>query len=216
MNIDTILRILVPKDHSFLPLFDKAAENLIGAARLLKELMSATGSEAFEAIYIKIKDVEHKGDDITKATYHQLNKSFITPFEREDIHELISHIDDVVDSINGIARRMHLYKPKNILPEFSLMADILLEASHEISNAIRGLHDPIINIESIRKSCNRLKELESHADDIFFTATSGLFENEEDPIELMKNNKIMEMLERSINDSEDVAETIKSVLIKLA
>ena len=115
MNIDSFLKFFVPKDHSFFPLFESDAHNLVKATELLKELMASTSTaEEHERIYKEIQDVEHIGDEITNKTYEQLNKSFITPFDREDIHELTAHIDDVVDSINGISRRICLYKPKKL------------------------------------------------------------------------------------------------------
>src|SRR4030042_2517788 len=132
MNIDKFLKFFVPKDHSFHPLFEAAAKNLVKAAELLNELMSTTEQEEHEKIYKEIKDVEHIGDDITDKTYEQLNKSFITPFDREDIHELTAHIDDVVDSINGVSRRICLYKPKKLLPVYRQMADMINEDGKEI------------------------------------------------------------------------------------
>jgi len=101
MTIDSFLKFFVPKDHSFFPLFESDAQNLVKAAELLKELMASTDIGEHERINREIKEVEHIGDGITDRTYEQLNKSFITPFDREDIHELTAHIDDVVDSING-------------------------------------------------------------------------------------------------------------------
>ena len=112
MNIDRFLKFFVPKDHSFFPLFESDANNLVKAAELLKELLASGEIDAHERLYKDIRDIEHIGDDITNKTYEQLNKSFITPFDREDIHELTANIDDVVDSINGIARRICLYRPK--------------------------------------------------------------------------------------------------------
>ncbi len=115
MNIDSFLKFFVPKDHSFFPLFESDAHNLVKATNFLKSLCQVLSTvDEYERIYKEIQDVEHIGDDITNKTYEQLNKSFITPFDREDIHELTAHIDDVVDSINGISRRICLYKPKKL------------------------------------------------------------------------------------------------------
>src|SRR5512133_2191091 len=107
MNIDSILKVFVPKDHSFFPLFESDVKNLVKATGLLKEMVSTDISSEHERVYREIRDVEHIGDSITNKTYVQLNKSFITPFDREDIHELTAHIDDVVDTINGIGRRIY-------------------------------------------------------------------------------------------------------------
>ena len=139
MNIDSFLKFFVPKDHSFFPLFESAAQNLVHASELLKELMDTEVSEEHERINRIIKDIEHVGDEITDKTYDQLNKSFITPFDREDIHELASHIDDVVDYINGISRRICLYKPNNIIPVYKDMAEMIFQAAKEIEAAIHCL-----------------------------------------------------------------------------
>lgn len=216
MNIDKLLKFFVPKDHSFYPLFEEDAQNLVKAAVLLKDLMSAGDPEEFEKIHKLIKDVEHIGDEITDKTYQQLNKSFITPFDREDIHELTAHIDDVVDSINGISRRILLYKPKKLMPVYKEMAEMILEAAKEIQICIHCLNDAVANKDIITKACDKVKDIEHKVDEYYFVAVSELFEKEKDPAELLKNNKILEILERCVDEEEDVTDTIKSILIKMA
>jgi hypothetical protein len=216
MNIDSFLKFFVPKDHSFFPLFESDAHNLVKAAALLQELMSSTESLEYERIYNEIQVVEHIGDDITNKTYQQLNKSFITPFDREDIHELTAHIDDVVDSINGISRRICLYKPKKLIPVYVEMADLIYDGAKEIEGAIHCLKDPVSNKRKITDACDRVKEIEHRADELYFAGVAELFDKEEDPKELLKNNKILEILERCVDEEEDVTDTLKSILIKLA
>jgi len=216
MNIDNFLKFFVPKDHSFFPLFESDAHNLVKAAGLLKEMMASSDIDDHERINKEIKDVEHIGDEITIKTYEQLNKSFITPFDREDIHQLTSNIDDIVDSINGISRRVCLYKPKKLIPIYKEMADLIYEGAIEIENAIHCLKDPVANKEKITKACIRVKEIEHDADELYFVGVSELFEKEEDPKELLKNNKILEILERCVDEEEDVTDTLKAILIKMA
>jgi uncharacterized protein len=216
MNVDSILKFFVPKDHSFFPLFEKDAHNLVKATSLLQELMSSTESIEYERIYKEIQDVEHIGDEITNHTYEQLNKSFITPFDREDIHELTAHIDDVVDSINGIARRICLYKPKKLIPLYAEMADLIWEGAKEIETAVLCLKDPVANKRKITEACDRVKEIEHNADELYFAGIAELFEKEGDTKELLKNNKILEILERCVDEEEDVTDTLKSILIKMA
>jgi predicted phosphate transport protein (TIGR00153 family) len=216
MNIDKMLKFFVPKDHSFYPLFEEDAKNLVKAAGLLKELMSTSDTSEHERIHKEIKDVEHIGDDITDKTYQALNKSFITPFDREDIHELTANIDDVVDSINGISRRICLYKPKNLMPVYKEMAESIYEAALEIQICIHGLNDAAANKDEITRSCDNVKAIEHKADEYYYVAIAELFEKEKDPAELLKNNKILEILERCVDESEDVTDTIKSILIKMA
>jgi predicted phosphate transport protein (TIGR00153 family) len=216
MNIDSILKIFVPKDHSFFPLFESDAQNLVKASELLRELLSSVDVTEHERFYKEIRDVEHIGDDITNKTYEQLNKSFITPFDREDIHELTANIDDVVDSINGIARRICLYRPKKLMPIYKELAELVYEAAKEVETAIHCLKDPVSNKEKISRACSIVTVIEHKADEIYFTGVSELFEKEEDPKELIKNNKILEMLERCVDEEEDVTDTLKSILIKMA
>jgi uncharacterized protein len=216
MNIDTVLKFFVPKDHSFFPLFESDAQNLVKATSLLKELMHSTDTAEYERIYKEIQEIEHIGDEITNKTYEQLNKSFITPFDREDIHELTAHIDDVVDSINGISRRICLYKPKKLIPVYSKMADLICDGAAEIEKAIHCLKDPVAYKQKITDACNRVKQIEHDADELYFSGVAELFEKEEDPKELLKNNKILEILERCVDEEEDVTDTLKAILIKMA
>jgi len=216
MNIDSFLKFFVPKDHSFFPLFESDVQNLVKAAELLKELLDTNETEEHERLYKEIRDVEHIGDEITIRTYEQLNKSFITPFDREDIHELTANIDDVVDSINGIARRICLYRPKKMMTIYKEMADMIYEGAIEVEAAIHCLKDPVANKEKITKACDKVKKIEHKADELYFVGISELFEKEEDPKELLKNNKILEILERCVDEEEDITDTLKTILIKMA
>ncbi|HNR42737.1 MAG TPA: DUF47 family protein [Bacteroidales bacterium] len=216
MNIDKLLKFFVPKDHSFFPLFVEDAKNLVKAARLLNELLSSTELDDHERINKQIKELEHIGDQITDKIFQQLNKTFITPFDREDIHELAGSIDDVVDSINGISRTVCLYKPKSIMPVCGQLAQMILEGTGEINNCVINLNDAAANKDEITRACNRVTDIEHQADEIYFEAVSELFEKESNPVEILKTNKILERLERCVDEEEDVTDVIKSILIKLA
>jgi hypothetical protein len=216
MNIDSILKFFVPKDHAFFPLFEKDAQNLVKATEVLKELMTSEDIAEYERLHNEIKDIEHLGDEITVKTFEQLNKSFITPFDREDIHELTEQIDDVVDSIHGITRRIYQYKPKKLIPIYKEMAELICEAAKEIELAIHSLRDPVANKNKISKACGIVTDIEHKADELYFQGISELFEKEEDTKEVIKNNKILEMLERCVDEEEDVTDTLKTILIKMA
>jgi predicted phosphate transport protein (TIGR00153 family) len=216
MNFDKILKIFVPTDHAFFPLFKADAQNLLKVAELLKKLMAASSVEEREQLNREIKDFEHVGDEITNKTYEQLNKSFITPFDREDIHELTGNIDNVVDSINGISRRICLYKPKQLNPVFKEITDLIYDASVEINACIENLEHAADNRAKILQSCNKVNNIEHRADELYFQGIQDIFENESDPKEVIKNNKIIENLERCVDEAEDVTDTIRTILIKMA
>jgi len=216
MNIDKILKFFVPKDHSFHPLFVEDVKNMVRATELLQLMLTYSETEDHEKVHKEIKDVEHIGDQITDKTYQALNKSFITPFDREDIHELTAHIDDVVDSIDGVSRRICLYKPKKLLPVYKQMADMINEAAKEIELCIHCLSDAAANKDEITKACTNVTTIEHKADEYYYFAVAELFDKEKDPAELLKNNKILEILERCVDEEEDVTDTVKSILIKMA
>jgi predicted phosphate transport protein (TIGR00153 family) len=178
--------------------------------------MHSTDYEEHETINKEIRDYEHKGDEITTKTYEQLNKSFITPFDREDIHELASNIDDVMDSINGVSRRICLYKPKKLIAVYTELAEMIYKGALEIEKAIHCLKDAGDNRHKIMEACDKVKEYEHLADEVYFVGVAELFEKEEDTKELLKNNKILEILERCVDEEEDITDTLKTILIKLA
>jgi predicted phosphate transport protein (TIGR00153 family) len=216
MNVDSLLKFFVPKDTSFFPLFEEDSKVLIRASELLKSLMLTSAMEEREPIIKQIKSVEHEGDEITHKIYKQLNKSFITPFDREDIQSMTSAMDDVVDYINGTSQRIQLYKPKLINPLFIEFAEIISQAAKEIELSLLNLRDAGKNKEKIIQACINLNTLENKADDLYHTGISRLFEEEKDTIELIKNKEIFATLEKTVDTAEDVSDIIKTILIKMA
>jgi predicted phosphate transport protein (TIGR00153 family) len=216
MNIDKLLKFFVPKDHAFFPLFEKDALNLIKTTEVLKLLFSTEDQAQQETHITQIKELERIGDEITHSIFEQLNKSFITPFEREDIHELASNIDDVVDAINGIGQRIRLYKPKTYIPEYNKVAEIIFHAAKEIEFSVNNLKFGSRNKDKIIQSCIIINTLENKADDLYHTGLSFLFEREKDPFELIKKKEILETLEKSVDKAEDISDTIKGILVKMA
>ncbi|MDP4222963.1 MAG: DUF47 family protein [Bacteroidota bacterium] len=216
MNIDKFLKFFVPKDHSFYPLFEEDARNLLKSTELLKEQLSSTDTEVHERLHKEIKQLEHIGDQITDKSFQALNKSFITPFDREDIHELTAKIDDVVDSIDGVSRRICLYKPKKLMTVYKEMAEMIHEAALEINTCVHCLNDVGANKKEIMAACDKVKDIEHKTDEYYYFAVGELFEKEKDAAELLKNNKILEILERTVDEEEDVTDVIRAILIKMA
>ena len=125
MKLDDLLKYFVPKETAFFPLFDEDAKILIKGSDLLKDLVSTTDLDDRDAFIARIKATEKEGDRLTTKIFEQLNKSFITPFDREDIQSLASSIDDVLDNINAASQRIRLYKPKFLTPEMVNVAEMI-------------------------------------------------------------------------------------------
>jgi uncharacterized protein len=215
MKIDSLLKLFVPKDTSFFPLFEEDAKVLIRSAELLQKLMATDTIEERDPIIKQIKAVEHEGDEITHKIFQQLNKSFITPFDREDIQTLTSALDDVVDYINGASQRIGLYKPKKFPVLFKDFADVIYEAAKEIEFSVKGLQNAGKNRDKIFESCITLNTLENKADDLYHDGISTLFEFEKDTVELIKNKDIFATLEKTVDMAEDASDIFRTILIKI-
>lgn len=213
MGANKYFQFLVPKDRKFYPYFIKVAENLTEGASLLVELMKSDNWEKRKEIINTIKDREKIGDDLSHEMYELLNVTFITPFDREDIHNLITSIDDILDFINGSSQRMILLKPQNIPTEFIKLAELIYDGCKSLQRAISKL-DKINHPEEIKKECVYINEIENVADDIYHLGISLLFEKETNTIELIKNKEIYQTLEKATDKLEDASDVIKTILIK--
>lgn len=216
MNIDKLLKIVVSKNNSFFPLFEEAAKNISKASAEMQSMIGEEDAGKREAHISRIEAIEHEGDKLSQKIFEQLNRSFITPYDREDIQMMVSSMDDVLDNINGASRKFRLYKPQIVIPEIKLMAEVICLASQEIEIVMKGLTDAHKNKALIRKACINLNTLENRADDIYHDGISSLFANEKNAKELMKNKSILETLEKCIDSAEDISDTIKGILVKIA
>jgi len=213
MALDRLLKLLVPKDKVFFPLLKQDVENLVIISEHLVLLMKEEVHEKKLEIIKKIKILEKNGDNLTHKIFEELNKSFITPLDREDIHQLASILDDVADSINKVAQRIKLYNPKKLLSEYLTMSQTILEAVKQLEFIINEL-EFIKNPEIIKEACDKISNLEHKSDDMYHTAIQELFNNEKDTIELIKNKEILEILEKTTDKTEDVSDVIKTILVK--
>ena len=215
MNADRLLKFFVPEEHAFVDLFEENTRNIVNAARLLKEMMLDSSYEQYEIFQKEIKNIEHKADTVTNKIYEQLNKSLITAFDRDDIYQITGHLDEVVDLISGVSRRIVLYRPKKLAPVFVDLTGLILEAAQDINSAIILLRSPEANKLKIIETCSRIKDWERKADELYFSGVSDLYSGETDTKELIKISKILETLEKCINEEEKVSNTIKTIIIKI-
>jgi predicted phosphate transport protein (TIGR00153 family) len=203
----------LPKDFDFFSLFEKQAEYAVEAASYLEELVAKGGLD--EASLKKMHNIEHQGDEIAHAIIDQLNKTFITPFEREDIHALTKQLDDVIDMIYTIANRLRIYNitkaDKNLL-EF---ASVIKESVRCIASAIKGLRNTK-NTKPVSESCIEINRLENVGDLMRDKAVEELFKTEKDPLTVIKLKDIYQDSETVLDICEDVAHVIGSILVKQA
>ncbi len=214
MKLDTIFGFLVPKDHKFFPLFNKAADNLVLSSELLVKLVKEKNPDECMEIIGRIRDVEHIGDDITRRLLFELNVTFITPFDREDIHELINKMDDIVDYIHAASKRIGLYKVNLIPEEFIWIADRIHSANKEIQIVLHNVRS-VNDFENYANNCEKIREYESQVDDIYQEYLSNLFELEVNAIELIKKRDILTTLEKAIDKCDDVANIFSSIIVKM-
>jgi uncharacterized protein len=216
MKLESILHALIPKENKFFKFFEKDVDNLLVAAGVFKELMSNAISKEERAQKIKrIEELEHRGDEITHTIFSELGATFITPFDREDIHALASKLDDILDYIQGAGTRLILYQVKKISPEQERLAGLIYDQVVELHKAILNLHH-FKDGDFIRDSLVRINSIENEADDIFERAIADLFDTCKDPIKLIKMKELLVSLETATDQCEDAANVIETILVKNA
>ena len=201
-----------PKETDFFGMFEKAALNLNKGATLFVEMMEdfSTADKKVKQIY----DVEQEGDMITHEVMRRLNKTFLTPVDREDIHALISRIDDVLDLIWASADRATLYKISTTTPEVIELSKTLLSTTEIITKAIKSLKDK--KYSYIQEYCIEINRLENTVDRIYREALVKLFDHIKDPILVIKWKDIYEHLENATDTCEDVANILEGIVLKHA
>jgi predicted phosphate transport protein (TIGR00153 family) len=215
MNLSNLLKFFVPKEAKFYAMFNEAAICCIEASLELNNLFNSSTSDELKATRLKIKAIEKRGDDVATQVFDSLNNTFITPFDREDIHELANTLDDVVDLIYSVSGKVEYYR----LTVFSAyMKDMVAEIQRgcvQIQTAVNGLENFKNNDKTLR-ACKDLNKLESRVDKFFYLGISSLFDNEKDAIELIKQKDILLNIEKIANKMEDVSDVVKTILVKYA
>ncbi|MFP5438166.1 MAG: DUF47 domain-containing protein [Bacteroidia bacterium] len=212
MSINNIFQFLVPKDKKFFPLFEQATQNLVILAQTLHEAINAPKPER-DAYYKKIEELEAIIEQITHNTNLELSRNFITPFDREDIHALISAIDNVAGYIYGASNRMKLYQVEKISKSIRKMTEITLEATQLIQLGVSDLKD-MKKLNNIADACKKLYKLEAKSDSVFDKAVADIFENETDVKNIIKYKEVLSSLETAIDKCKGVANVLESIAVK--
>ncbi len=202
---------LIPKDEKYFELFKDLARNIVEGSRLFKEMLDDFNDPV--ASQKQIKQIEHNGDILTHDIVKKLNKSFVTPFDREDIYALSSALDDILDLIDSCSQRFVMYNVDKPTPTAQEMAFLILKSCQTLESAISMLGG---NLEQINRYCVEVNSLENEADRVCREAISRLFDEEKDPIQLIKWKEIYETLERACDKCEDAVNILESVVLKNA
>jgi len=203
---------LIPRETKFFDMFTEIASNVVEGAQVLSDLLHDYDYERLPAAVQKIKEIEHRGDDMTHRILIKLNQTFITPFDREDIHLLAASLDDVLDFINGASDRLLTYKITQPSPSAKILAGIILKQTEELKKAVSLLNKNAHLLEH----CVEVNRLENEADQVSREAIGRLFDGGYDPITLIKLKELLEILEDASDRAEDAANVLESVVLKNA
>jgi predicted phosphate transport protein (TIGR00153 family) len=210
----TLLEKLMPKSDDFFSDFEAQAATVVEGAKLLKALL-----DDFTDVPAKvqaIKDVEHRADDITHRAFARLHTQFITPFDRAEIHQLLSRIDDVLDLADAAAERLGLYDIDQVLPEARDLAAVLVAQTEKMREAVVGLREMKKNPNAILEACKEVNVLENQADSLLRRTMAKLFKRGNDPLTVLMWKEIIDLIETATDRAEDVANVLEGVVLEHA
>ena len=201
---------LIPRETKFFDLFAELSMAMNEGARLLRSILEDPKDLDMRAE--QMQAIEHRGDKATHAIITKLNQTFITPFDREDIHRLASSLDDVLDFLNSAAVKLVMYKISQPPPASAELAGIIVLQTEELARGVSLLEKN----DGVLKHCDEVNRLEDVADHISRRAIASLFEDEKDPIQLLKTKELYETLETATDKAEDAANVLEAIVLKSA
>jgi predicted phosphate transport protein (TIGR00153 family) len=205
-----VLNRLIPRDEQFFVMFTDLARRVTAAARLLDKLFAEPQNLAQ---YVSaIKDLEHEADVITHSVIGRIHKVFVTPIDREDIHLLVQELDDVIDMIDGCARRAQMFQIREVRESGRKLAEVLVRATEAIEWAVTSMKQAKI----VEARSREIKRLEEEGDAVYNAAVAELFSGNPDALEVIKWKELYDTMERALDQCEDVANVLESITIKHA
>jgi predicted phosphate transport protein (TIGR00153 family) len=201
----------IPREGKFFELFNASAEQSVKGAKAFRAMLDDLGNA--EAHAHELKQIEHTGDEITHMTVELLHKTFITPLDRDEIHQLIATMDDIIDYLEDAALRVHQYGLTQAPQEAIELTDICIRSVECIERAVKKLHD-LSFTNGILQECIEINRLENKADNVLAMAKAKLFKEEQDTRQLIKLKEIFELLESVTDRCEDVANIIEGIVLE--
>ncbi len=215
MAFNSIMKIFQPKDKIFYTLFEEVITTVSQMSVLLKQLITETEKSKRFTILNEVENLEHKNDDTTHRIFTELGRTFITPFDREDIHYLASTLDDVADYIYSSAKRIAFYNISNTDEGIIKLANLIGYGVDEIKVAVTGLKD-MKNLQAMTNALVKINSIENQADDIYDLCVERLFDMEQDVKMLIKKREVYLAMETATDKCEDAGNAIESIIIKYA
>ncbi|HEX6423041.1 MAG TPA: DUF47 family protein [Acidimicrobiales bacterium] len=200
---------LIPTDDKFFALFNDSAANVAECARRLRDVLVEPTNAA---LHEKVAACEHEGDEIVHTILQRLNTTFVTPFDREDIHALAEALDDVVDDLLEVSHRMQLTSITTALPELKEQADLVVQCSDETQHLIERLQ----SMKGVQAHLDAIDRLESEGDAVHRRTLARLFSGEFDALEVLRWKDVIEAMEAALNTLEGISDVVESIVLKHA
>ncbi|MCK9499443.1 MAG: DUF47 family protein [Bacteroidales bacterium] len=216
MSFNNLFSYFAPKNDDFFPLLNQSASACISASKLLIELFDSSGEDEKNRIIKEIKEVELDGDKITNHISEKLEKTFLTPFDREDIQKISEELEAALDHINYSSQKVLLYNPVMFPECIKNLAKIILEIAQELSQAISVLNQLKKNANPIKEHCREIKRLEEAADDEYQKGIVSLISSNMQTIEIIKLKEIIEELEETVNSIYATSKVLRLMVVKYA
>jgi predicted phosphate transport protein (TIGR00153 family) len=201
----------MPRDTVFYDLFENVSKHAVAAAKHLNQL--ASEFPHVEGAIQRIRHEEHAADELTHAALDRLDRTFITPFDREDIHELVGGLDDIVDTIDALAKRFTLYHVQSMEPEFIEQTQVLMQSTQTLSDAVFKLRKSR-KLSDLSETLIEIHRLENVGDDNHHAAMSRLFDGRTGPLDVVKWKELYDLVETAIDTCEDVGNTLERIVLK--
>ena len=200
---------LVPTDDAFFALFDESAQNVSECARRLRDLLSDPKDPA---LHEKVATCEHRGDELVRTILQRLNTTFVTPFDREDIHALAEELDDVVDDMLEVSHRLQITGITEPLPELKEQADLVVQCATEVEQLVARLE----SMKGVHPHLEAIDRLESEGDAVYRRILARLLGGEFEALDVLRWKDVVEAMEAALNTMEDISDVVESIVLKHA
>lgn len=213
--IQGLIRWMLPSENTFFAYLDQISANLSEGARQLDKFRDAKGAAAFAEIAKQVKLIEHEGDELARVMHDALDKTFVTPLDREDLHALTSALENTLDNLDGTAERLAIYGIEELTESMRQLVSHITEATTELSKAVACLKD-MTRVDLIQLHLAHVNRLESEADAVYRKALGDLFQGKEpiDAVTLVRNKDLLEVLENTVDVCAHAMTVIRTLIIK--